>query len=593
MKKLFLLIVLGVAILSTSCEKEPFLDYELPNLGDTLEFTAEGGSIDVDITAECNYEILCKENWISHTKTDTGIKITAQANLDTKARESEIRILYYHRKEQIYKSINIKQSAFEPQLEIDKTELNFDVNGGSKTISVTANAKFSVSKSQSWISCVKSSNSVKITAKASSVTHERSDEVKIYLTDYNVTKIVKITQKEFAPKFWVKDSELDFGVGGGTTTISVLANFDYSVSENASWLSWEISGGGVKLTATANVEEYERTADVKIYNNTYGKSAVVKVRQEPSILHLSTTSEMFSSSGGSFTVEIQHNVDYDVTINEYNWITQESRITTNDGDKLRFSVAEQKDFASRTATIFIKGSNGVVKTITIEQTSPNIVILSPSDSWTNFKHKGGVFTVELKSVADYECNISVDWIRVKNIDIASKITIEFTIDECTPINDLWRTANIKFTCAGETKTVYICQYYEPKIGDIIYDGIVFRIYDPDGWNTEKYYVYIMSTDETHGSWYDAEDWCTKRGWSLPSVYLLQSFIYYEKTTLNKVLSAKGYEILKNASYWASTIYDTGYAESVNLEDGTESGMAFASGERYVRAIRRLEYRSFR
>ena len=279
MKKLFLLLMLGIGLLSTSCEKEPFLEYELPNLGNVLEFTADGGSIDVDITAECSYEILCKDNWISYTETNFGIAVTAQANLDTNIRESEIRILYYHRKDQIYKSIKVMQSAFEPKLQVDKTKLNYDVNGGSKTIYITTNAEFNFSESSSWISCSKSSNKVTIKVSASDVTEGRSADVKIYLTKYDLSKTVKITQKQFEPEFEVQITELDFEAEGGTKTISVSANFDYSVSERVDWLSYQVTSSGVKLTATANVDEKERTAEITISSEKYGLSKKISVSQ--------------------------------------------------------------------------------------------------------------------------------------------------------------------------------------------------------------------------------------------------------------------------------------------------------------------------
>ncbi len=196
MKKLFtLLFILGMVLFSTSCEKEPLLEYELPNFGNTLEFEAKGGSVDVEITADCSYEILCKADWITTSETNEGIKVIASANKETIERESEIRIVYNYRKEQTYKSIKVKQEAFVPKFEVSVSNITIAAEGGSRTIYVTANFSFDITKSASWLSGEITNSSVKIIAGANVSGQERSAEVKIYNNTYGKSATVKITQK--------------------------------------------------------------------------------------------------------------------------------------------------------------------------------------------------------------------------------------------------------------------------------------------------------------------------------------------------------------------------------------------------------------
>ena len=122
MKNLFRILIIGMLSLCVSCEKEPFLDYELPNLGECLEFTADGGTAEIQITADCSYEVQCKDDWVYAFVTEGGLSASVQANTEIIERETKINILYYHRKEQICKSIKVKQSAFEPILSIDEDE---------------------------------------------------------------------------------------------------------------------------------------------------------------------------------------------------------------------------------------------------------------------------------------------------------------------------------------------------------------------------------------------------------------------------------------------------------------------------------------
>ena len=196
MKKIFTLLILGMALFSTSCEKEPFLEYELPNFGNTLEFEAEGGSVDIDITADCGYEVLCKDSWASVEETESGIRVKVDANIKTESRKTEIRLLYNYKKEQLYKSIKVVQKAFEPTLSVDKTKLSFDGNGGTQYIYVTTNvAEYSVSKSSSWLSCTQSGNKVTIYVTESNVSFKRIAEIKIDLNSYGLSETISILQE--------------------------------------------------------------------------------------------------------------------------------------------------------------------------------------------------------------------------------------------------------------------------------------------------------------------------------------------------------------------------------------------------------------
>ena len=421
---------------------EPRIEYT-----ESITFNSEGGTKYATISANISYSYSENASWITCSRTNDGLKVVATESASTKERSAYITL--YNDSYNVEKTIKILQKPFEPTLSVDKTELSFDVKGGSKTIYVTTNAEFNVSESSSWISCTKSSNRVTITVSASDVTKERTAEVKIYLTDYNVTETVKISQKEFVPEFEVKVSELNFEAEGGNKTLSVTANFDYSVSESASWLSYEKTSGGVKIIADANVDEQERTADVKIYNNTYGKSATVKVIQKKFVpeLTIAKTELSFESIGGTQEIAISSNFDYQITSN-VDWLTCKK---VSNGVSVTASFYDITE--DRTAEITISNAKyNQSKSVKVTQ-KKFVLEFEVGISELTFEAEGGTQTIPVTANFEYSVSESADWLSYQITSSGVKLTATANVEEKE------NTAEVKIYSNkyGVTKTVYVTQ----------------------------------------------------------------------------------------------------------------------------------------
>lgn len=421
---------------------EPRIEYP-----ESITFNSEGGTKYATISANFSYSYSENASWITCSRTNDGLKVVATESVSTKERSAEITL--YNDSYNVEKTIKILQKPFEPTLSVDKTELNFDVKGGSKTVYVTTNAEFNVSESSSWISCTKSSNRVTITVSASDVTKERTAEVEIYLTDYNVTEAVKISQKEFVPEFEVKVSELNFEAEGGNKTLSVTANFDYSVSESASWLSYEKTSGGVKIIADANVDEQERTADVKIYSNTYGKSATVKVTQKKFVpeLTIAKTELSFESVGGTQETAISSNFDYQITSN-VDWLTCKK---VSNGVSVTASFYDITE--DRTAEITISNAKyNQSKSIKVSQ-KKFVLEFEVGISELTFEAEGGTQTIPITANFEYSVSESADWLSYQITSSGVKLTATANVEEKENSAEV-KIYNSKY---GVSKTVYVKQ----------------------------------------------------------------------------------------------------------------------------------------
>ena len=330
-----------------------------------------GGSVDVMFVANAEYQVSCKEEWVSLSDFEDeqgakGVKITASASTITEDRVAEVIIALpdYN----VSKTIKVTQKAFEPSLELDVTELEFEAEGGYKYVTVTANSAFSISEDASWISYTKYSNSVRITASSSTITEERSADITIYLPNYDISKVVKVTQKAFVPTLSIDVSEMSFDADGGSKYAYITTNATYNVSIDADWVTYTKSSNRVTITAAASTVAEERSANVIISLLNYGIEKTVKVTQkafEPILLVEDISTLEFDYNGGERIVSVTSNFDYQID-SAAEWIVYEKN--TNG---IKLTIAPNYVMEARSTILTISGAkyNLDDKIISITQTT--------------------------------------------------------------------------------------------------------------------------------------------------------------------------------------------------------------------------------
>lgn len=89
-----------------------------------------------------------------------------------------------------------------------------------------------------------------------------------------------------SPTLSVAPSFLDFGIYGGTQTFEIIANVDWTIVNNTSWLSFDkISGSGrttISVTAAENMTGDNRTANISINENAGGDDLNTELSVEQS-----------------------------------------------------------------------------------------------------------------------------------------------------------------------------------------------------------------------------------------------------------------------------------------------------------------------
>ena len=258
--------------------QKPFVPFiECPN---SLYLSHESGSSFFNITANFDYYFSYDVEWLKIDKyRDNEVKINFLKN-DT-FNERKANIIVYNGDYNIKRNIVVTQSALEPSLSVDKTNLDFDAKGGSKTVHVTTNAEFKIAWIGNWITCTKNKNSIDIEATPSTITNERTAEVTIHLLNCDIYQDIKVKQKSFVPKIEIEDvGTLQLDYTGGNKKIQIVSNIDYKVLSDAEWLSIEKVDNCISITVNVNDTIEKRSAEITILSDEYNIKKSIYLTQK-------------------------------------------------------------------------------------------------------------------------------------------------------------------------------------------------------------------------------------------------------------------------------------------------------------------------
>lgn len=228
--------------------------------------------------------------------------------------------------------------------------LNTDLKGNF-SVSISDNSEWTVEplSTMSWFNVEKKDNQVSFTMEENSSLYERVAKVKVVNADKSLSRIVVIKQHGNTPTIILDKTALKLLNPADNGTITINANMEWSLSSNADWLTWEINGKNVKIIATANPQDGERTAIINVNAESPIFNKTITVTQKGTVeFEINTKNVQFTKDGGTFILDIQTNQNWAYAIVEKTpWYTLQ-----RDGGKLTIT-ATKNNFMPLSGTINI------------------------------------------------------------------------------------------------------------------------------------------------------------------------------------------------------------------------------------------------
>lgn len=312
--------------------------------------------------------------------------------------------------------------------------LEISADGGSGSITFTANRDWSVRSSDSWVSVTPSSGSasdgtVTLSIRCENTTYEdRTATVTITMEELSQT----VTVKQPANLGIVIPSQsFNLASDARSIEVEVQSNVQYTVSISDNWIKQTGTKGLTTNKLTFSVDEnttYDArsaTITIKPQNATVQEQVIsVKQAQKDALIVKDTSFDM-PYGGGEIEVKVEANVSFDVKPSE-DWIHYvETKALSS--STVRLTVDENETYSNREGKIEIKQKNGTLShTLTVKQAG-RIAVTSIELNKTSLTLKEGASetltaTVKPDNATDKTVTWSSSAPDIASVDEAGNVT---------------------------------------------------------------------------------------------------------------------------------------------------------------------------
>ena len=350
--------------------------------------------------------------------------------------------------------------------------INFMDQGGTQSITFTANRDWSVSSSDSWCKVSPSSGikadgniTVTLTCEPNTTYDPRSAALTVRVEELSET--ITVTQ-DTNLGLLVSPTSYDLTHAAQSIEVEVRANVKYSVEIDAACKDW-ITQTGTKALSTEKItfsiaanESYDnREGKITIKQTDGSLSETIVVKQsQTNGLFITTPEYDLSNEDHTLSVEVKANVSFQVTP-QVDWIKYvETKALTS--STIVLSIEANKTYDDRRGTVLVKQANGDLSgTITINQKQTDGLFVTPTDvDVDNAEH---TVELEVKNDVSYDVVIPDDakeWISIKSNTATKALAdnkVTLAITQNTTYDNREASITIKQTDGSLAETVKIKQ----------------------------------------------------------------------------------------------------------------------------------------
>ena len=357
----------------------------------------------------------------------------------------------------ITRTVTVTQSATAFTLTVTPSNQSVTNASGSTEFTVESNTSWIVSDDVSWLTVNPTSgnNSQTLTATYTENTTTTQRIGTITVTGNGITRTVTVTQSATAFTLTVTPSNQSVTNASGSTEFTVLSNTNWTVSEDASWLTVNPTSGNNNQTLTATFTENTTTAQ-RIGIITVSGSGItrtVTVTQSATAFTLTVTpsNQSVTNASGSTEFTVQSNTNW-IVIDDASWLTL-NPTSGNNNQTLTATYTENTTTAQRVGTITVTGG-GISKTVTVTQSATAFTLtVTPQNQSVTNASGSTEFTVE--SNTDWTVSDDAEWLTLNPTSGNNNQTLTATYTENTTTAQ--RVGTITVTGGGITRTVTVTQ----------------------------------------------------------------------------------------------------------------------------------------
>ena len=419
---------------------------------DKISFEAKmaGDTITAKLKSNVSYTVQIPDtiDWVTQPISSSKARgleessITFYVNKNKTYHDRDAVITVTNKDEKLTDKLTIHQ-PFNQVFKVDSTAFEASMDGQEIIANVESNIPFTVTipDSSKWVTIPKrlikndefttTDTELKFTVKENTTYHARDAVIILSNEQGGISDTISIHQP-FTAVFKADKKSFEAPMDGGTITINMESNVSYDVKipDGCDWISRAASRSGTRGTTTSVVElkvaankSYKaREAVVIIGNQAAGVSESITITQ-PFNTTFSVDKNDFEveQGGGTFTVNLTHNISYDVEIpDDCDWITlptstrRKSQTRAEpEATAITFRVKANESYKARDAVVTI-GNKAAGVSIKISVHQPFSTVFSVDKNTHDVDQDGGTVIVTLTHNIGFDVKIpdDCDWITL-------------------------------------------------------------------------------------------------------------------------------------------------------------------------------------
>ncbi len=240
-----------------------------------IDVSASSGTVPFTIASNITWDSRDDSDWLSKSPNngvgDGTLNAIYSSNTSPNSRVATITLTGGG----FSKDVTVTQAGTNAYLTVNPSEFNIEDTSGTVSFNITSNSSWTLSQKSSWISLSALNGNgdslISISFSANNSYDSRTDTISIMGS--GLTKIVTILQQgiPFVPYITVTPNSKTVDAQNGTVNFEIESNIDWSVNDDADWLSksTEDSSGNATLTILydANNDTTQRIAIISITGN--------------------------------------------------------------------------------------------------------------------------------------------------------------------------------------------------------------------------------------------------------------------------------------------------------------------------------------
>lgn len=431
----------------------------------SLSCNASSGTKDIAVDSNVEWDAECIWGWLHLEKEGKDkLKVSFEENLSGQSRTATVSFYglvkvdeQSWRRDNVYSTLTITQA--EAGVTGEDKQINFDVNGETKTTDISADVSWTSHVSDaSWLSVSPEKGNmgdakVQITALANESAKSRSGYVYVRI-GYTDKLAIPVYQDGILLSSDVE--KMDFSAGAGTKQLTLSSNIGWKVqSVSASWISVDPMEGEASDAATVNVKVQnnpnveQRTGTIVLGKEGFSGNLTIKVTQTGKLFGQLPETLQFENAASSQSVNIVTDGAWDAMTDD-SWIHLSP--TSGEGPgTLNISVDANPDNESRSGQVVVTVGL-TTKIISIVQVGRYINI-SCDDVLT--KSTPSTVRISIESNQEWTVSSDVDWMKSSVSHETGNAEVKVEVADNPSVNS--RSGKITIATEKESKVLSFTQ----------------------------------------------------------------------------------------------------------------------------------------